>query len=382
MEKYLTSLLMRILIAIKSILVIFNGFTMEKDSNPARNVLKNRDLMSLIGRSLTPFELSSLKLVCKNTLEAVRHAEGILFSPTGCVFKNFSINCNYQLTKERIAKLDEIFENTELSSDDKYYRWKRIFDPCSKNKFFVNMELWDYLKKYQFNDFIYFIKSRKINSLALMLEALDLYSFMEIVITLDRFGFDISEHVFSFFKFKLLLFKNNSTNFEKIFAQFITNINDNLLITILNDYSNRILSIELKDDTFLRKRFSKITDFRQLNLKKFPNDQTVKYFYYFNSNDENVIKLQRNIGIAYYRGFPTIRNYELAAQWFEKAAIYGDSEAIYNLGHMYSKDSFYPLKKDLHKALYYLELLQKIGDLDEEELISKIQAIKAQLALP
>lgn len=69
---------------------------------------------------------------------------------------------------------------------------------------------------------------------------------------------------------------------------------------------------------------------------------------------------QRYIGECYYRGYRTQRSYEMAREWFEKAAKQGNGKAMSLLGDMYANGQ--GVKQDLKKAKKYYQDAIKHGE--------------------
>lgn len=66
------------------------------------------------------------------------------------------------------------------------------------------------------------------------------------------------------------------------------------------------------------------------------------------------------IGILYYMGLGTTRDYDKARFWFEQAASDGVADAQYNLGAMYENGEFYDI--DYMKAYMWLFAAHKNGN--------------------
>jgi uncharacterized protein len=65
---------------------------------------------------------------------------------------------------------------------------------------------------------------------------------------------------------------------------------------------------------------------------------------------------QNYIGIHHYLGLGTNKNYKLAKEWFEKAAIQGFADAQYNLGVMYENGEFVKVDYIVAATWFYLAL--------------------------
>jgi len=85
---------------------------------------------------------------------------------------------------------------------------------------------------------------------------------------------------------------------------------------------------------------------------------------------------QTNVGEIYERGMGVEPNYELAAQWYQKAADKGYSRAIFNLGTLYEQGRGVP--QDSLKAL---NLYRQAWGIPEDSLIYASAAQKEQDAL-
>lgn len=66
------------------------------------------------------------------------------------------------------------------------------------------------------------------------------------------------------------------------------------------------------------------------------------------------------IGILYYMGLGTPRDYSMAKHWFEQAANAGVADAQYNLGSMYENGEFFDV--DYMKAYMWLFAAHKNGN--------------------
>ncbi|MBQ3014913.1 MAG: sel1 repeat family protein [Clostridia bacterium] len=69
---------------------------------------------------------------------------------------------------------------------------------------------------------------------------------------------------------------------------------------------------------------------------------------------------QRFIGECYYNGYRTTQSYEMAFEWFKKAAAHGNGRAMSLLGDMYMNG--YGVKQDLKKAKKYYQDAIKHGE--------------------
>ena len=73
-------------------------------------------------------------------------------------------------------------------------------------------------------------------------------------------------------------------------------------------------------------------------------------------------------GLAYYKGDGVEQSYELALQWFQKAADLGYDMAMYYLGVMYENGRGVPQDDELARQWY-----QKAADLGNESAKAKLQ---------
>ncbi len=69
---------------------------------------------------------------------------------------------------------------------------------------------------------------------------------------------------------------------------------------------------------------------------------------------------QNYVGIHYYLGLGTGRNYKKAKEWFEKSAIQGNADAQYNFGVMYENGEF--VKQDYTTAYMWFYLANENGN--------------------
>ncbi len=69
---------------------------------------------------------------------------------------------------------------------------------------------------------------------------------------------------------------------------------------------------------------------------------------------------QNYIGIQYYLGLGTEKNYKQAKEWFEKSAIQGSADAQYNLGVMYDNGQY--VKQDYVTAAMWYSMAIELGN--------------------
>ena len=79
---------------------------------------------------------------------------------------------------------------------------------------------------------------------------------------------------------------------------------------------------------------------------------------------------QNYVGIQYYLGLGTKRNYRLAKQWFEKSAIDGYADAQYNLGAMYENGEY--VEQDYTTAAMWYSLAIEQGNTHAQKRMQSI----------
>ncbi len=79
---------------------------------------------------------------------------------------------------------------------------------------------------------------------------------------------------------------------------------------------------------------------------------------------------QNYVGIHYYVGLGTKRNYRQAKEWFEKSAIQGFADAQYNLGAMYENGEH--VKQDYTTAAMWYSLAIEQGNDHAEKRMQSI----------
>lgn len=79
---------------------------------------------------------------------------------------------------------------------------------------------------------------------------------------------------------------------------------------------------------------------------------------------------QNYLGIQYYLGLGTQRNFKKAKEWFEKSAKQGDADAQYNLGAMYENGEY--VEKDYTSAAMWYSLAIEQGNGRAEKRMQSI----------
>jgi TPR repeat protein len=85
--------------------------------------------------------------------------------------------------------------------------------------------------------------------------------------------------------------------------------------------------------------------------------------------DESHALGQFKIGYFYYKGIGVKKNLKEAFRWYEKAALRGNSAAMYNLGMMYKKGE--GTDKDIDKAFIWCNKSVEQGNQDAQKNLEK-----------
>jgi TPR repeat protein len=80
------------------------------------------------------------------------------------------------------------------------------------------------------------------------------------------------------------------------------------------------------------------------------------------------------LGVLYQEGHGVPKNYELALQWYRKAADAGNATAIYNLGLMYELGQ--GVRKDSGAAVVWYRKAAEAGNEDAKKRLQQLEKRK------